>query len=253
MGDESETAHARAASHHEAASATRSTAEAPVTTLKITLDTKTPALTSGASQVPFALSKAINASLITAQKKQLARMARDFTLRRPQFAKLSVKITQFAKKTNPVGEIAIHPPGDRADIFAKFELGGIKRPKDGHDLAIPIVGSPVKRSARSVISAQNRPRALLSGANTVTARGKSKQVKRAKSFGGAFLRPAKDGKPGAIFIRQGSKIKLAYVLEPEAAIKPELHFEDTITQSVQQTFSSDFEREFANALRTART
>jgi hypothetical protein len=223
-----------------------------MTTLKITLDAKTPALTDGAKQIPYSLARAINASLITAQKKQLAHMAHDFTLRRPTFAKLSVKITQFAKKTNPVGEIAIHPPGDRADIFAKFEKGGLKRPKDGHDLAIPVTGSPVKRTARSIVSAQNRPRALLSGANTVESRGKSKVVKRAKSFGGAFLRPAKDGKPGAIFIRQGKKLKLAFILEPEAAIKPELHFEDTITTSVQQTFASDFEREFANALRTAR-
>lgn len=224
-----------------------------MTTLKITLDRSTPALTNGASQIPFALGKAINASLVTAQKKQLERMARDFTIRRPQFAKLSVKITQFAKKANPVGIIAIDPPGDRDDIFAKFEKGGVKRPRTGKDLAIPITGSPVKRTARSVIAEKNRPKALLSGATTITTRtGRVKEIKRAKSFGGAFLIPAHDGKPGGIFIRAGKKIQLAYTLQPKAEVKPQLHFEDTITKSVRDTFASDFDREFANALRTAR-
>lgn len=224
-----------------------------MTTVKVTIDAKTPMLTEGGKQVPFALSKAINASLITAQKKQLAHMAGEFTLRRPQFAKLSVKITQFAKKTNPVGTIAIAPPGDRADIFAKFERGGTKRPKDGKNLAIPITGSPVKRTARSIVSDQNKPKALLSGAANVTSRtGKVKNVRRAASFKGAFLKPAMDGKPAMIFMRQGKRVKLAYVLEPSVPIKPELDFVSTITDSVNRTFREDFEREFANALKTAR-
>lgn len=220
-----------------------------MTTLKITLDAKTPALTNGGKQVPFALGKAINASLVTAQKKQLARMATEFTLRRPQFAKLSVKITQFAKKTNPVGVIAIDPPGDRDDIFAKFEKGGTKRPRSGKNIAIPITGSPVKRSQRSIVAEKNRPKALLSGATT-TSRGKV--ITRAKSFGGAFLIPAHDGKAAGIFIRHGKKVKLAFTLKPTVELKPELHFEDTITQSVRSTFGDDFEREFAKAIATAR-
>lgn len=221
--------------------------------LKVSIDTRTPALTAGAKQVPFALSKAINASLITAQQKQLAHMGQAFTIRRPQFAKLSVKITKFAKKLSPSGEIAIDPPGDRDDIFAKFEKGGIKKPRQGRTLAIPITGSPVKKTSRSVVSDQNRPKALLSGAKQITTRtGKTRDVRRAKSFGGAFLRPAEGNKPGAIFIRQGKDLKLAYTLQPQAPIKPTLDFERIVTTSIRSTFAEDFDREFANAIRTAR-
>lgn len=217
-----------------------------MTTLKITLGVNAPALTHGADQIPFALARAVNAALVTAQAKQRAHMAAEFTVRRKAFMDRSVKITRFAKKGAPVGEIAIASPGGR-DIFEKFERGGTKRPKDGRNLAIPIVGSPVKRTDRAIVQAKNRPRALLDAMQP-----SQQGVKRAKSFGGAFLRPAKDGKPGAIFMRVGKKVKLAYVLEPTVPIAPELKFEDTITKSVRETFASDFEREFAHALKTAR-
>lgn len=221
-----------------------------MTTLKITLDTSTPALTSGAKQVNFALAEAINASLTTAQKRQRSHMAQAFTLRRKRFADLAVKITQFAKKGAPVGVIAMDPPGTASDdIFNKFEKGGRKRPKAGHSIAVPIVGSPVLKTKRSIVAEKNRPRTLLSGAQTTPS---GKQVKRAKSFGGAFLRPAKDGNPGAIFVRTPRGLKLAYSLVPDEPIQPTLAFEDTITKSVRDTFAQDFEREFANALKTAK-
>jgi hypothetical protein len=224
-----------------------------MTTLRVSTTVDVSRIQGGAKQLPFAMSKAINTALVKAQAKQLAHMQREFTIRRPQFAKLSTKITKFAKKTSLIGEIAIAPPGDRADIFAKFELGGTKRPKDGRNIAIPITGSPVKKSARTIVSDQNRPKALLSGATTIQTRsGKVKAVKRAKSFGGAFLIPAHDGKPGGIFIRAGKKVKLAYTLQPKAEIKPRLDFVETVSTSINQTWAEDFAREFANAMRTAK-
>lgn len=217
-------------------------------TLRVSIDSNAPFLKGGEKQIPFSLSKAINASLVTAQKAQLARMGREFTIRRPQFAKLSVKIVKFAKKASLTGEIAIDPPGDRDDIFAKFEQGGTKKPT-GRFLAIPITGSPVKKTARTIVAEKNRPKALLSG-QTHTAQGAP--IKRAKSFGGAFFLPPRDGKAAGIFIRAGKKVKLAYTLQPKAELKPELHFVDTITHSVRDTFSEDFAREFAKAVKTAK-
>lgn len=223
-----------------------------MTTLSVRTTIDTSKLDTAGKQTAFAMSKAINAVLLKAQTAERTRMAQTFTIRRKQFAERAVKITQFAKKTTLVGEIAIAPPGDRADIFAKFEAGGTKRPKDGHSLAIPVTGSPVKRTAKSVVADKNRPRALLSNAQTVQSRGKTKQVKRAKSFGGAFLRPAKDGKPGAIFIRTPKGLQLAYILEPSAPLKPELHFTDTVTATVTKEWVPTFEQEFAHALATAK-
>jgi hypothetical protein len=220
-----------------------------MTTLRVKTSVDVSRIEGGAKQVGFAMSKAINTALVTAQKKQLAHMQGEFTLRRPQFAKLSVKVTKFAKKSSLVGELAIDPPGDRDDIFAKFEKGATKKPTRGTALAIPITGSPVKRSAKSIVAEKNRPRALLSGATTSKS---GKVIARAKSFGGAFLIPGKDGEPGAIFIRQGKKIHLAYTLERKAWIKPRLDFVDTVTKSIGETWEGDFAREFANAMRTAR-
>jgi hypothetical protein len=213
-----------------------------MTTLRVSIEANTPALTTGAKQIPFAMSKAINATLVLAQKKQREHMARIFTVRRRPFMERSVKITQFAKKGTLRGEIAIASPGGR-DLFEKFELGGTKRPKDGHSLAIPVTGGPVKKTERTVIQSKNRPRALL---------GNQQDVKRAKSFGGAFIRPAEGNTPGAIFIRTPRGLKLAYTLQPEADIEPELRFEETVTSEVTRTFSTEFEREFANAIKTAK-
>ena len=215
-----------------------------MTTIRVRTTVDVSKIEGAARQVPFALSKAINATLIKAQAKQRAHMAAEFTIRRKPFMERSVKITRFAKKASLIGELAIASPGDRSDIFAKFEQGGTKRPKDGHSLAIPIVGSPVKRSTKTVVLAKNRPRALLDRAQTTNKRG--------KAVGGAFLRPAKDGKPGMIFMRTARGLKLAYVLEPAVPIKPELHFVDTVTKSIDQTWEQDFAEALANALSTAR-
>jgi hypothetical protein len=216
-----------------------------MTTINVKTTVDISKIDGAAKQLPFALSKAINSVLIKAQTAERTRIRATFTIRRPRFADLSVKITQFAKKTTLVGQIAIAPPGDTADIFAKFEAGGIKRPTKGANLAIPITGSPVKKTLRSVIQAKNRPRALLDQSQNTTSTGKGK-------VGGAFLRPAKDGKPAGIFIRTKQGLKLAYLLEPEAPIKPELHFVDTVTQTITREWASTFEQELANALRTAR-
>jgi hypothetical protein len=202
-------------------------------------------------QLPFVISKAMNSSMVKAQSAELAHIERTFTIRRKDFAKRSVKITKFAKRDSLVAELAIDPPGGREDIFAKFERGGIKRPREGRSLAIPVVGGPAKRTVRSIVADQMRPRALLSGESEFVTRT-GRRVSRAASFGGAFVRPAQDGKPAAIFVRRGKHILLAYTLAPEAPIEPDLKFEDTVSTAFTRAFTPEFDRWWAEAVRTAR-
>jgi hypothetical protein len=207
-------------------------------------------------QVPFAMYKAMNNSMVKAQLRVRGRMRAIYTIRRPRFLELTTKITQFAKKDLLVTELAISPPGStvpsgREDIFEKFETGGIKKPHaKNHHIAIPVLGSSVKRTRTAIVADENRPRALLDNpAQLVSSRtGKVKDVKRTKAFGGAFIRPAQDGKSPVIFIRRGRHLELAYVLKPDVPIKDNLKFEDTASAAFIKDFPTEFRNQLARAV-----
>jgi hypothetical protein len=222
-------------------------------TLTIDVHIDDSALTEIGKQVPFAMFKAMNATMLKAQARQRARMRSIYTIRRPSFLNLAVKITEFAKKNSLVTELAIAPPGDREDVYAKFEAGGVKRPLRGKDIAIPVTGSPVKRNRTSIVADENKPRALLAGLSEVTTRtGRVKQVKRADSFGGAFIKPASGGKEAVIFIRRGRHLVLAYRLEPEVPIDHSLKFEETVTREYVKDFPAEWEQAMNAAIASAR-
>jgi hypothetical protein len=83
-------------------------------------------------QLPFATANAINDTLLEVQTAERAHIHAAFTVRRTSFIDNLVKITKFAKKDDPSGEIGIRGPNsapDRADILTKFETGGTKTPR----------------------------------------------------------------------------------------------------------------------------
>jgi hypothetical protein len=209
-------------------------------TLKVDVLIDDTMLAKAGRQVPFAMANAMNSAMKKAQARQRSRMRAVFTIRRAKFLDLSVKITEFAKKNSLATELAIAPPGDAANIFGKFEPGGVKRPRDGKHLAIPATGTPIKRSRTTVIRKENRPRALLDAAET------------APRDRGAFIRPAKGGRPAAIFLRRGKHLVLAYNLEDDAKLDPTLKFEDTVSREFTKVFPAEFDREFAKAIASAR-
>lgn len=105
----------------------------------------------GQQQLPYATAKAVNATLLAVQDAERKRLREVFTVRRAAFVDRLVKIERadFATKRNAVGRVGIQ--GDRADVLAKFEQGGTKRPAGGHALAVPVVGSIAKPRAGSVV------------------------------------------------------------------------------------------------------
>lgn len=112
-------------------------------------------------QVPFATAKAINATMLEVQAAARAGLAQHFTLRRRPFAERLVKIERggFATKQKPVGVVGIQGP--RADVLAKFEPGGTKRPRDLGRIAVPRVGGIAKPRPTSIVREELRPGALL--------------------------------------------------------------------------------------------
>jgi hypothetical protein len=224
-----------------------------MTTLKITLGVNAPTITHGADQVPFAMSKAILAVLKTGQKAQVEHMGQTFTLRRKDFARLSVKITGFPNKNKPVGEIAIRSPGGRSDIFEKFEHGGDKFPHAGRSfIAVPRTGSLVKKRKSSIVPDHLRPKALQ---DSLTLRTFVAPFKKDPSKQGIFAvdRAAESRNRKLKRNRNKARPTLLYTLIDEAPITATLDFVKTITDTVSKDFAQEFEREFANAMRTRRT
>lgn len=197
-----------------------------------------------ARQVPFALAKAINDSLLDGQKAQRTHMAEAFTIRRKPFVERSVKVTQFANKNTVTGELAIEPPGGeaRADLFTKFETGGKKTPREGGSIAIPITGTPIKRTARSVIPQAKRPRQILAQPESGEAR---------------YVLIRRDDGSGLIVQRRGrgkrEQLVPVYLLSKEAPIDNRLRFVPTVTKAVQAGIQGHFVKRFAEAVATSRT
>jgi hypothetical protein len=225
-----------------------------VTTIKVGLTVDRSRLEANASQVPYALSRTILRVLKTGQAAQLEHMGQKFTIRRKDFARLSVKIVGFPNKNRPVGEIAISSPGGRSDIFAKFEDGKDKFPHAGrHFLAVPRTGSLVKKRQSSIVPPQLRPAALK---DSLTLRTFVKPFKKDPSKLGIFavdrVSEARARRTGKKRDSNRARPTLLYTLIDEAPIKDSLEFVKTITDTVSRDFASTFDEEFANAVRTKR-
>jgi hypothetical protein len=192
------------------------------------------------SQVPFALAKAINQTGLDFQVAERERMALIFTERRPDFIeKQGVKlIGGFATKGKPFVTFGVDP---KADFLTKFEIGGIKSPRTGQFLAIPV---DAKRNKRDIITPGNRPRSLLD------------RLQSKSGAGGVFILKERRGNlPPGIYQRSGRgghELKFLYALDERAKILPELQFVATFERIVQSNWRKNWDVAFADALRTAR-
>ena len=189
-------------------------------------------------QLPFAMARAINATAIDVKKVQTNRIQQVFTIRRRAFAIRAVKIKPFARKDRLEAHVQIEPPGGkaRADIFAKFESGGIKRPRGQH-LAIP---RAARRGKSGIVTRANRPKAL--GLRRVGRSIRGRKRTFVIPHVGIFQRVG----------RRRSTIRLLYSFQHQAPIDRRLRFVATAEKIIPRVFPGHFKTEFARALRTAR-
>ncbi len=216
--------------------------------LDVTVDTAS--LEQAGSRLPRAISDGLTDTLKVAQGKQRARMQERFTIRRPAFLNQSVKITLFPRRDRLTGELAIAAPNsappDRANVFGKFERGGLKRPRDGGFLAVPIVGSPAKRTKRSPVRDAWRPSSLLE--NGVPGGGRAYietrngvrvllgEVKATNAPIGPKLPRKRKGQPAPV-LRQ---VRPLYLFIKSAPIPRTLAFVPGVTRDIQREWRPAF-------------
>jgi hypothetical protein len=216
-------------------------------------------------QIPFATATAINETAKQFQIFQRRHMHGTFKVRRANWVDQSVKITHFAKKQpgRQYAEIAIVSPGggQRSDILAKFEEGGMKRPR-GRSIAVP---DSVKRTKADVVSKANRPKAF-----HFKLHGKGSKATVYRGDKRTFMIQRPDGS-GAIYQRFGSKIKRTllggiagrtrrsrdtatrtlYSLTPDALIDRRLKFVVNARGVVRDVWAREFNKAFGNAVATS--
>ena len=206
-------------------------------------------------QLPFATAKAINDTAKDFQRAQLARMGTAFTVRSRTFIPRSVKIKPFARKTTLEATVAVAPPGGTrtADILVKFERGGVKRPRTGGHLVIPV---DARRTQRGIVRKDQRPRAL-----------HFRKVGRA--FRGdrrTFLIPGvgifqRTGRRGAgrrlaSYIRtrrvRDQNIRMLFSMTRSAPIRKQLRFISTARKIIPRVFPGHLRTQLRRAIATAR-
>jgi hypothetical protein len=216
-------------------------------TMRITLDTSewTKQLTAlEQKQLPFARSLAINRLGEAFQKAERERLGSIFTLRRKDFIeKQGVKrLSGIATKNDPT---VTYGMDRKADFLAKFERDTRKLPTkgSGHVLAIPAGG--VRRNKQDIVTAGNRPRALiqrfggLKGARQVVVIDKA----TGKIGPGIYQRTGRKGK---------GSLKALFVFKPSVSIDPELHFVDTAKRVAAEQWPAIFAKALQDALSSAR-
>lgn len=228
-------------------------------------------------QVPFATSQAINATALQVQERIRASLDDSFTIRRRDWARRNIYMGRedFATKNRLQARVSVRAPGsgDRSDILAKFEEGGVKKPQ-GSRLAIPQDG--LKRAASGVVPRSARPKAFnfqLHRKGTVF-RGKGRNAVGTSVYVGeknTFMILRQDG-TGGIYQRVGMKVgrkrvggrrlasdvatrrvrdlnvRTLYRFTPQAHVDSRLHFEETAKGVVRVRFSQNFDEAFAKAV-----
>lgn len=190
-----------------------------------------------ADQLPFAVSQALNDIAKEFQRRQVRAMRRGFTTRNRLFTERAVKI-DFANKRQSLIQavVRIAPPGSprTADIWAKFEDGGVKRPR-GRALAVPV---GIRRLKSGRVPDRFRPKALeLAG-------GRGRLGTYVVPGVGIFQR-----KRRGRYRRRG---KLLYLFIQSARVRAALAFEERSVRTYDRHFDRFMARRWARALRTAR-
>lgn len=197
-------------------------------------------------QIPFAASKALNATALDVQAAERRRLREVFTLRREQWADQSIKITHFAKKSEPWATIAISPPGasgaSRADVLGKFEMDTSKRSIAGRHVAIPI---DARRNKRDIITKANRPGALnlRQVGNRIIG---DKRTFLVKTAGGREFILQRTGRGAR------SSIRALFMLVDQVKLTPDLHYRLTAQATIDRVWERHFLTWLEQALATAR-
>lgn len=212
------------------------------------------ALKTGAQQIPFAMSNAINDTAKRIQEYQRRYMNMVFEVRRASFVNRAVKIKPFAKKTLPVAVLKVEPPGGpaRANVITRHERGGDRRPTSGRALSVPI---EARRTKAGVVRKNERPRAFAFNRAYSSMRtrsevylGNRRTFMVRKADGSGFI--AQRTGAGRTGTREG--IRVLYALKTRTPVPARLQFVENARFVFDREFTSIFAMAYTRAIQTAR-
>lgn len=229
-------------------------------------------------QLPFAASKAINATLKDSQESIRSGLDLHFTIRSGAARKfmqrtILIRSEDWARKDKLKGTIRVdaNQKGGRFDILSRFERGG---QRTAHSPAFPFAiptnairsnfGDSVPRtllpSALGLV-----PRQDINGIPLLRARGKSRKpgahvtgrgVVQLKGKNRTFvLNNVPGSKQWGVFKRVGpgpGDIRLIWAYRSKITIPPLLHFEETVRRVVANNWEKNWTEAVAYAIATAR-
>ncbi len=169
-------------------------------------------------QVPFAMASGLTATAKDGQKEVHRQLGGRFTIRR-KWVERGVRI-QAATKRKP--EAAVF---SRDEFMVKQESGSVER-----GVSIP---RSVRRSSRTVVPRGRWPGALLKRPDV-------------------FIKRLPRGARGVFQKMKNGRLKLLWIIEDVARVKPRWGFGKTVRKTVAKKWEKNFGRALARALRTAR-
>lgn len=215
-------------------------------------------VTSGMSvleqQLPYAISRGINATLDSAQSAIRTHLHDGtFLLRRADFIDRTVYIGRDdrARKDSLVGTVRINP---ERDFLAKFEDGGTKSPSQASSIAVPVF----KKQSPSLIISRGDPlfiRKLMASLDKSGASqgrvGKRKGAPKRLIPQKVYL--VKSAKGTFLIERIGPNYtRVLYAFERSVPIKADLHFDEIAMRTALATWDENMSRALEDAIATAR-
>ena len=180
-------------------------------------------------QLPFATAGALTDTAFDVRKHVVEKtFPRDFDLKNKRFAGATLRVEKANKRKL---RAAVYDRLGREYLETQAR-GGVKRPIDGRNIAIPT--HHIKRTASGKVGAAKRPRAVLGKPNTFI---------RRTSSGGQILQKGR---------RKSAPLKTLYQLVPLARIPKRLRFYEDAAKVVQRRMVPNFKKSFERAMRTAR-
>jgi len=178
-------------------------------------------------QVPFAISRALNATAFDAQRAVKKNLHKTFTLR-SKWTERGVRVI----RSNKQKLVAVVLMGKGREYMGLHEFGGTRRAANKH-IAIP---EKIRRTKRSKISKARRPRSVLNRANTF----KIEAGQESHLPPGIYQRMAR------------GRLKMLYAFETSTTYKKVFNFDKTIEGVTNNRFDKHFTKFLAQAMRTAR-
>lgn len=212
-------------------------------------------------QFPFAVANSLNRVAFHFRDVQRDAMRSRFIIRRPWVLQ-GVQVPTGAKATKDKARVTIEVEQQR-EFLAKFERGGIKRPRDGRSLAVP---EDDTFSRTRVVPQGKRPRALQlkqGAGGRVEGLQRTFLIETKSGARAIFQRtgPLKKASAGKRRRRKGAgsapgsrdrRVRLLWWLPARGQIGADLRFEVTARRVFASSFRTFFNEELARALRTAR-